>query len=102
MNCKWCGAEFRRRYGQNTKVFCSDRCRRASYEGVPIKIVVGRPPGPLQNQAQGLRDAAIEYAAAVESEQQRAKDWDRLRNAAKRYADAEKRKGRPRNDSPDL
>lgn len=98
MNCEWCGAEFIRRYGQNTKKFCGDRCRRASYEGIPIRIVVGRPPAPLEDKAKTLRDAAIEYAAAVESEQDGPKDWDRLRAAAKRYTDAEKRKGRPRHE----
>jgi hypothetical protein len=43
-----------------------------------------------------LRDAAILYAGAVEAEGPTRREWDALRKAAVRYAESEKRKGRPR------
>ena len=54
-------------------------------------------PGPVGRPEQVLRDAAIEYAADVEAGYDvMDAGWDRLRKAAIRYAEAEKRKGRPR------
>lgn len=54
-------------------------------------------PGPVGHPARVLRDAAIDYALDIEAEQASPVDaWDRLRKAALRYAEAEKRKGRPR------
>ena len=51
-------------------------------------------PGPVGRPEQVLRDAAIDYAADLEYSLK--PGWDRLRRAAVRYAEAEKRKGRPR------
>lgn len=48
------------------------------------------------SQHQTLREAAVVFAAAVESEGDTRVEWDLLRKAALRYAAAEKHKGRPR------
>jgi len=53
-------------------------------------------PGPVGRPEQVLRDAAIDYAADLEYSLK--PGWDRLRRAAIRYAEAEKRKGRPRKE----
>jgi len=56
-------------------------------------------PGPVGRPEQVLRDAAIDYAADVEAEADTmVPAWDRLRAAAIRYAEAEKRKGRPKKE----
>ena len=56
-------------------------------------------PGPKGRPEQVLRDAAILYGIAVELEGKASIcEWDKLRHAAIRYAEAEKRKGRPRKE----
>ena len=53
-------------------------------------------PGPKPRPEERLRDAAILYAEALESEKtSMVAVWDRLRKAAVAYTAAEKRKGRP-------
>jgi hypothetical protein len=41
-----------------------------------------------------LRDAAIEFAAAVEAQAGTTREWDRLRRAALRYQDMPRARGR--------
>ena len=53
-------------------------------------------PGPKGNPARVLRDAALDYALEVEFD---GDGWDKLRKAAIRYAESEKHKGRPRNET---
>jgi len=64
-------------------------------------------PGPVGRPEQVLRDAAIEYCAELEADPwvrgttrhaNMPLVWDKLRHAAIRYAEAEKRKGRPRKE----
>ena len=56
-------------------------------------------PGPVGRPEQVLRDAAIEYCAELEfGRVQPPREWDALRKAAIRYAEAEKRKGRPKKE----
>ena len=58
-------------------------------------------PGPKPDPIRSLRDAAIEYALAVEVYDSSGQAsglvayWDRLRKAAIRYRDADRLKGRP-------
>ena len=55
-------------------------------------------PGPRPEPAWNLKVAALEYAAAVESEHETRREWDRLRRAALRYQEGERppgRQGRP-------
>ena len=60
-------------------------------------MVAAMKPGPVGRPEQVLRDAAIDYAADVEAEADTmVPAWNRLRQAAIRYVEAEKHKGRPR------
>ena len=52
-------------------------------------------PGPEGHPAHVLRDAAIDFAADVEADLPTKVAWDRLRKAALRYAESERRRGRP-------
>ena len=39
--CKWCHAEFKRHPQQQSRLYCSDKCRAAAYRhSVPIEIRV--------------------------------------------------------------
>ena len=67
---------------------CVEQARR---EGA---MVAAMKPGPVGRPEQVLRDAAIDYAADVEAGCKAG--WDKLRQAAIRYVEAEKHKGRPR------
>ena len=48
-----------------------------------------------QHPAQRLMDAAIDFAAAVEAEDDTTAEWDRLRRAALNYRDGPRPEGRP-------
>lgn len=53
---------------------------------------MSRPP----HHARRLKDAAIEFAAAIEAGDDTRREWDALRKAALAYRDEPRPKGRPR------
>jgi hypothetical protein len=54
-------------------------------------------PGPAPHPSRNLKDAALLFAAAVEDETKAPKrEWDRLRQAALRYQNEPRPRGRPR------
>lgn len=56
----------------------------------------GGKPGPKAHPALRLKDAAIEYAAAVEAEGSVVREWNRLVKAALGYARSPRPRGAPR------